>query len=164
MAQEARVHAELFPSVKALACKAKAVNIGFTIDAEEVDRLEMSLDLVEALAHAPELAGWDGLGLAVQAYQKRALPVIDWLAEMSASRRPPPDGPSGQGRLLGRRDQAAQERGLSGYPVFTRKASTDVSYLACAKAMFANIDALLSGLRHPQRPYGRRHRRAGRRR
>jgi len=142
VAQEARVHAELFPSVKALACKAKAVNIGFTIDAEEVDRLEMSLDLVEALAHAPELAGWDGLGLAVQAYQKRALPVIDWLAEMSrhAGRRLMVR--LVKGAYWDAEIKMAQERGLSGYPVFTRKASTDVSYLACAKAMFANMDAL----------------------
>ena len=142
VAQEARVHAELFPSVKALALKAKAVNIGFTIDAEEVDRLEMSLDLVAALAHDPELAGWDGLGLAVQAYSKRALPVIEWLAEMSrhAGRRLMVR--LVKGAYWDAEIKMAQERGLSGYPVFTRKASTDVSYLACAKAMFANIDAL----------------------
>jgi RHH-type proline utilization regulon transcriptional repressor/proline dehydrogenase/delta 1-pyrroline-5-carboxylate dehydrogenase len=69
------VRHELLPAVKALAVRAKARNIGFTIDAEEVDRLEMSLDLIEALAVDSELAGWNGLGLAVQAYQKRALPT-----------------------------------------------------------------------------------------
>lgn len=138
VAQEDRVHRELFPSVKALALRAKALNIGFTIDAEEVDRLEMSLDLVEALATDSELAGWDGLGLAVQAYQKRALPTLDFLAD--AARR-------GDRRLMVRlvkgaywdaEIKMAQERGLSAYPVFTRKSSTDVSYLACAKRMFSD--------------------------
>jgi len=142
VAQEGRVHAELFPSVKALALKAKALNIGFTVDAEEVDRLEMSLDLVSALAHDPELAGWDGLGLAVQAYSKRALPVIDWLAGMSRHANRRLMIRLVKGAYWDAEIKMAQERGLSGYPVFTRKASTDVSYLACAKAMFANIDTL----------------------
>ena len=91
--------------------------IGFTIDAEEADRLELSLDLVEALALAPELAGWDGLGLAVQAYQKRALPLIDWLADLARRGAAAADGAAGQGRLLGQRDQArpgARARRLSG--------------------------------------------------
>ena len=89
VANEDRVRQELLPAVKELAVRAKARNVGFTIDAEEVDRLEMSLDLIEALATDRELAGWNGLGLAVQAYQKRALPVIDWLADLAhrANRR-----------------------------------------------------------------------------
>src|SRR5947199_709069 len=89
MAQRERVTRELLPPLLGLARRARAVGIGFTIDAEEADRLEPMLDLLEALALAPELAGWDGLGLAIQAYQKRALPLIDWLADLArrANRR-----------------------------------------------------------------------------
>jgi RHH-type transcriptional regulator, proline utilization regulon repressor / proline dehydrogenase / delta 1-pyrroline-5-carboxylate dehydrogenase len=137
MAQRARVMGELLPSLLGLAAEARAAGIGFTIDAEEADRLELSLDLVEALALAPELAGWDGLGLAVQAYQKRALALVDWLADLA--RR-------GGRRLMLRlvkgaywdsEVKRAQERGLDSYPVFTRKVATDVSYLACARRIFA---------------------------
>ena len=109
--------------------------IGLTIDAEEAERLEMSLDIIEAVARAPQLAGWDGLGMAVQAYQRRAPAVIAWADAL--------------GRETGRRltvrlvkgaywdseIKRGQERGLADYPVFTRKAATDVSYLACARAM-----------------------------
>ncbi len=132
MAQRERVLAEMAPRLLALARQAREAGIGFTIDAEEADRLDLSLDLIEALALAPELAGWDGLGLAVQAYQKRALPLIDWLADLA--RR-------GRRRLMVRLVKGAywdseikksQERGLDGYPVYTRKVATDVSYLAAA--------------------------------
>ena len=137
MAQRERVMRELLPTLLGLARHAKDAGIGFTIDAEEADRLELSLDLVEVLALAPELVGWDGLGLAVQAYQKRALPLIDWLTDLA--RR-------GNRRLMVRlvkgaywdtEIKRAQERGLDTYPVFTRKVATDVSYLACAKRMLA---------------------------
>ncbi|OIR02404.1 bifunctional protein PutA [mine drainage metagenome] len=141
VAQEARVQAELFPAVKALAIKAREQNIGFTIDAEEVDRLEISLDLVAALAHDPELAGWEGLGLAVQAYQKRALPVIDWLAGMARHAERRLMVRLVKGAYWDAEIKMAQERGLSAYPVFTRKASTDVSYLACAKRLLADPQA-----------------------
>jgi RHH-type proline utilization regulon transcriptional repressor/proline dehydrogenase/delta 1-pyrroline-5-carboxylate dehydrogenase len=142
MAQRDRVLRELSPRLLELACHARKAGIGFTIDAEEADRLELSLDLVEELALAPELAGWDGLGLAVQAYQKRALPVIDWLADLA--RR-------GGRRLMVRlvkgaywdsEIKRAQERGLDGYPVYTRKVATDVSYLACANRLLAHGAAL----------------------
>jgi RHH-type proline utilization regulon transcriptional repressor/proline dehydrogenase/delta 1-pyrroline-5-carboxylate dehydrogenase len=135
MAQLDRVLRELSPRLLELACQARREGIGFTIDAEEAERLELSLDLVEDLALAPDLAGWDGLGLAVQAYQKRALPVIDWLADLA--------GRSGR-RLMVRlvkgaywdsEIKRAQERGLDGYPVYTRKVATDVSYLACARRL-----------------------------
>ncbi len=141
VAQEGRIHAELFPAVKALAVKAREQNIGFTIDAEEVDRLELSLDLVAALAHDPELAGWEGLGLAVQAYQKRALPVIDWLAGMARHAERRLMVRLVKGAYWAAEIKMAQERGLSAYPVFTRKASTDVSYLACAKRLLADPQA-----------------------
>ncbi|HEX6103092.1 MAG TPA: proline dehydrogenase family protein, partial [Alphaproteobacteria bacterium] len=86
-AQTGRVMKELVPRVLALAEEAKAAGIGFTIDAEEADRLDLSLDFIEAVAGAPSLAGWDGLGLAVQAYQKRAYPLIDWLADLARRHR-----------------------------------------------------------------------------
>ncbi len=137
MAHRERVLAEMTPPLLALAHDARAAGIGFTIDAEEADRFDLSLDLIEALALAPELAQWDGLGLAVQAYQKRALPLIDWLADLA--RR-------GRRRLMVRLVKGAywdsevkrsQERGLDGYPVYTRKLATDVSYLAAARRLLA---------------------------
>jgi RHH-type proline utilization regulon transcriptional repressor/proline dehydrogenase/delta 1-pyrroline-5-carboxylate dehydrogenase len=142
MAQRDRVLRELFPRLLKLARRARRAGIGFTIDAEEADRLELSLDLVEELALAPDLSGWDGLGLAVQAYQKRALPVIDWLADLA--RR-------GGRRLMVRlvkgaywdsEIKRAQEGGLDGYPVYTRKVATDVSYLGCASRLLAHGAAL----------------------
>ncbi|HET6720202.1 MAG TPA: bifunctional proline dehydrogenase/L-glutamate gamma-semialdehyde dehydrogenase PutA [Rhodocyclaceae bacterium] len=138
VAQQDRVMSELAPAVKALAQKAKAAGIGFTIDAEEVDRLELSLDLIEFLALDAELAGWNGLGLAVQAYQKRALPVIDWLAELAQRANRRLMVRLVKGAYWDAEIKLAQERGLSDYPVFTRKASTDVSYLACAKRLLAD--------------------------
>ncbi|MEW6512603.1 MAG: bifunctional proline dehydrogenase/L-glutamate gamma-semialdehyde dehydrogenase PutA [Pseudomonadota bacterium] len=138
ISQRDRVFAELVPAIKKLAMQAKRAGIGFTIDAEEMDRLELSLDLIEQLALDPDLAGWNGFGMAVQAYAKRALPVIDWLADLACR---------SDRRLLVRlvkgaywdaEIKLAQERGLNDYPVFTRKASTDVSYLACAKRLLAD--------------------------
>ncbi len=141
VANEDRVRHELWPVVKELALRAKARNIGFTIDAEEVDRLEMSLDLIEALATDAELAGWNGLGLAVQAYQKRALPLIDWLTDLAyrADRRLMVR--LCKGAYWDAEIKLAQERGLRDYPVFTRKASSDLSYLACARRLFAHPQA-----------------------
>ena len=94
-----------------------SIDLNFTVDAEEADRLELSLDVIAAVLPDPSLRGWDGFGLAVQAYQKRAPAVIDWLDETARGARPPPDGAAGQGRLLGHRDQAragARARRLSG--------------------------------------------------
>ena len=137
VAQHDRVMRELLPSLLALAGEARALDIGFTIDAEEADRLELSLDLVEALALAPDLAGWDGLGLAVQAYQKRALAVVDWLADLALRARRRLMVRLVKGAYWDSEIKRAQEKGLDGYPVFTRKVATDVSYLACARRMFA---------------------------
>ncbi len=137
MAQRDRVIGELMPSLFGLAAEARAAGIGFTIDAEEADRLELSLDLVEALALAPDLADWDGLGLAVQAYQKRAPAVIDWLAELALRARRRLMLRLVKGAYWDSEIKRAQERGLDTYPVFTRKLATDVSYLACARRMFA---------------------------
>ena len=113
----ARVLAELVPNVIELARKARHHDLNFTVDAEEADRLELSLEVIAAVLADPSLRGWDGFGLAVQAYQKRAGAVIDWLAETAQARRSPPDGAAGEGRLLGQRDQAragARARRLSG--------------------------------------------------
>jgi len=146
VADRARVQAELTPRVLELARLAMAHGIALTIDAEEAARLELSLDVIHGVFADPSLAGWNGFGLAVQAYQKRAPFVIDWLAET--------------GRAAGRRwcvrlvkgaywdaeIKLAQEQGLAGYPVYTRKPNTDVSYLACARRM---LDAG-SGVIYPQ--------------
>lgn len=141
VANEEGVRRELWPQVKDLALRAKRHNIGFTIDAEEMDRLEMSLDLIEALALDPDLAGWDGLGMAVQAYQKRALPVLEWFADLAQRSRHRFALRLVKGAYWDAEIKATQERGLANYPVFTRKASTDLSYLACARFMFSQPQA-----------------------
>ena len=141
-AKRARVMAELAPGILELAQLAKSYGIGFTIDAEEADRLELSLDLIEATFSDPSLEGWEGYGLAVQAYQKRTPYVIDFLADLArrVGRRMPVR--LVKGAYWDAEIKRAQVEGHPGYPVFTRKPNTDVSYLANARRMFANIDAL----------------------
>jgi RHH-type transcriptional regulator, proline utilization regulon repressor / proline dehydrogenase / delta 1-pyrroline-5-carboxylate dehydrogenase len=139
--QRQRVLRELLPMLAALARHAKAAAIGFTIDAEEADRLDLSLDLVAALAEDPALAGWHGLGLAIQAYQKRALPLIDWLAALARRAERRLMVRLVKGAYWDSEIKRAQERGLEDYPVFTRKVATDVSYLACARNLLAAPDA-----------------------
>ena len=116
-----------------LACLAKEAGICLTIDAEESDRLIMSLTIFDTVYHNKKLADWEGLGLAVQAYQKRALSVLKWLNKLSSE-----SGKMIQVRLVkgaywDTEIKHAQELGLKDYPVFTRKCNTDVSYLACAR-------------------------------
>ncbi|MDJ0389058.1 trifunctional transcriptional regulator/proline dehydrogenase/L-glutamate gamma-semialdehyde dehydrogenase [Roseomonas sp. E05] len=141
-AQRERVLAELLPRVAALAALAKRYGIGLNIDAEETERLELSLDLLEALCADPALAGWNGLGFVVQAYQKRAPFVLDFVIDLA--RR------SGH-RLMVRlvkgaywdsEIKRAQLDGLADYPVFTRKLHTDVSYLACARKLLDARDSV----------------------
>ena len=135
----------------------EAESVGVTIDAEEAERLDLMLDVFEASGRRRCAAGWDGLGLAVQGYQKRALPVIAWLADLARRQRPDHPRAPGEGRLLGQRDQARPgARAIADYPVFTRKAGTDVSYLACARALLADAAPDLSAIRHPQRPHAGR--------
>jgi RHH-type proline utilization regulon transcriptional repressor/proline dehydrogenase/delta 1-pyrroline-5-carboxylate dehydrogenase len=136
-AQRDRVMGELLPRVKALALRAKHLAMGFTVDAEEADRLDLSLDLIEALSGDPELAGWDGFGLAVQAYQIRAPRVLDYLDDMAGRHRRRLMVRLVKGAYWDTEVKRAQERGLDRYPVFTRKGSTDVNYIACAKRMLA---------------------------
>jgi RHH-type proline utilization regulon transcriptional repressor/proline dehydrogenase/delta 1-pyrroline-5-carboxylate dehydrogenase len=139
-AQRGRVMTELLPRLKDLAVLSASFDIGFNIDAEEADRLGLSLDLLERLAFDPDLAGWDGLGFVVQAYGKRAPFVIDWLIDL---------GRRANRRLMVRlvkgaywdsEIKRAQVDGLEDFPVFTRKVHTDVSYLACALRLLAAPD------------------------
>jgi RHH-type proline utilization regulon transcriptional repressor/proline dehydrogenase/delta 1-pyrroline-5-carboxylate dehydrogenase len=132
----ARARAELTPRVLELAQMAKAQGIGMTVDAEEADRLELSLDILGEVFADPTLDGWNGFGLAVQAYQKRAPRVIDWLAETARKAGRRWCVRLVKGAYWDSEIKRAQELGLSGYPVFTRKPNTDISYLACAKQMF----------------------------
>jgi RHH-type proline utilization regulon transcriptional repressor/proline dehydrogenase/delta 1-pyrroline-5-carboxylate dehydrogenase len=132
-----RVLAELVPRLQTLTRQARELDLYFTIDAEEADRLELSLDVIGTVLRDPMLAGWDGFGLAVQAYAKRAVAVIDWTEAVA--------------RALGRRlavrlvkgaywdteIKRAQERGLAEYPVFTRKPMTDLCYMTCAQRLLA---------------------------
>jgi len=142
LAKRARVQAELTPRVLELAQLAKAQGIGFTIDAEESERLELSLDVIAGAFSDKSLDGWEGYGLAVQAYQKRAPFVIDYLVDLARAtgRRMPMR--LVKGAYWDSEIKKAQMDGLPGYPVFTRKANTDVSYLACASKMLAATDAL----------------------
>ncbi len=137
VAQRERVLRELTPRVLALARAAHNADINLTIDAEEAERLELSLEIFERVLRASEPGAWDGFGLAVQAYQKRALPVIHWLAQLAhvVERRIPVR--LVKGAYWDSEIKRAQQHGLASYPVFTRKAGTDVSYLACANAMIA---------------------------
>jgi RHH-type transcriptional regulator, proline utilization regulon repressor / proline dehydrogenase / delta 1-pyrroline-5-carboxylate dehydrogenase len=131
---------ELYDRVLALALRAKSYNAGLTIDAEEVARLDISLALFDQLAAAPELKGWNGLGLAVQAYGRRAKPVLQYLAEVAARTGRVLPVRLVKGAYWDTEIKRAQEGGFETYPVFTRKASTDVSYLACAKFMLSRRD------------------------
>src|ERR1700758_4018918 len=132
--QRDRVLGELLPRVAALARRAREHDIGFNIDAEEADRLELSLDLVERLAADPALAGWDGLGFVVQTYQKRARSTIDWLIDLARRNRRRLMVRLVKGAYWDSEIKRAQVEGLDDYPVFTRKVHSDVAYLACARA------------------------------
>jgi len=136
VANRARALAELTPRVLELARLSVAQGIGMTVDAEEADRLELSLDVIGTVFADPSLQGWNGFGLAVQAYQKRAPFVIDWLAETARKANRRWCVRLVKGAYWDSEIKRAQELGLAGYPVYTRKPNTDVSYLACAKQMF----------------------------
>ena len=137
VAQRERVLSELFANVLELAVRARKLNVGITIDAEEADRLELSLELYEKLMRDPAIAGWGEFGLVIQAYSKRCLPVLVWLTLL--------------GRELGARIplrlvkgaywdseiKQCQVQGADGYPVYTRKEGTDTSYLACARYLLS---------------------------
>ena len=138
LAQSAGVLAELGGRLQVLARHAAAEGVAITLDAEESERLELSLVLLEGLMRDPKLEGWQGLGLAVQAYQRRALAVIDHVTGLAQATGRRLNVRLVKGAYWDSEIKRAQERGLSGYPVFTRKVNTDVSYLACARRLFAS--------------------------
>ena len=143
-AQRERVFAELLPRVWQLIEPAARANINLTIDAEESDRLELSLDVLDALAAriAAEFPQWRGFGLAVQAYQTRALEVVDEVARIARSHHLRFMVRLVKGAYWDGEIKRAQELGLRGYPVFTHKHHTDIAYLACARALIANQDVI----------------------
>ncbi len=132
----------LITRVKKLVQHAKDNNISLTIDAEEADRLDMSLDIIEAIFVDPDFAGWDGLGLAMQAYQKRAFYLIDWLIELAKAQGKRIQIRLVKGAYWDTEVKLSQVEGFSDYPVFSRKNNTDLSYLACAKKMLQAQDAI----------------------
>ena len=134
---QGRVLRELNPRVLELARKAKQHDLNFTIDAEEADRLELSLDVIGAVLADSSLAGWDGFGLAVQAYQKRAPAVIDWVHDAARALDRRLMVRLVKGAYWDTEVKRAQERGLADYPVFTRKAMTDLNYMACVTRLLA---------------------------
>lgn len=127
-----RVLSELVPKVVALARQAKGYDLNFTVDAEEADRLELSLDVIDAVFADASLDGWDGFGLAIQAYQKRASAVIDHIGRLAETHSRRMMLRLVKGAYWDTELKRAQERGLPDYPVFTRKAMTDLNYEACA--------------------------------
>ncbi len=137
-----RVLRELVPRVTALAQLARDRDLQFTVDAEEADRLELSLDVVSAVLRDTSLADWDGFGLAVQAYQKRAPAVISWIEDVAARLQRRLTVRLVKGAYWDTEVKRAQERGLADYPVFTRKAMTDLCYLACVQRLLAARDRL----------------------
>ena len=139
--QRDRVLRELVPRVIELAERARSGEVGVTLDAEEADRLELSLDVFERVFAARSLSGWEGLGLAVQGYMKRAPDVIDWLAGLARVHRRRIMVRLVKGAYWDAEIKRAQVQGLAGYPVYTRKCNTDVSYLACTAKILAAPDA-----------------------
>lgn len=131
-AQKKRVMNELLPRVSQLAIEAKKFGLGFSIDAEEADRLDLSLDIFESLARDPELSGWNGLGFVLQAYGKRATRVADWLIALAHDTGRRFMVRLVKGAYWDSEIKYAQEQGYTDYPVYTRKANTDLSYQICA--------------------------------
>ena len=142
VAKRARVMAELVPRVRALAGLARAAGLGFNIDAEEADRLALSCEVIEAVLSDPSLAGWDGFGVVVQAYGRRAGAVIDWLYALSAKLDRKIMVRLVKGAYWDTEVKRAQVLGLTSFPVFTRKQSTDVSYIAHARKLLGMTDRI----------------------
>ncbi|MDN3640579.1 bifunctional proline dehydrogenase/L-glutamate gamma-semialdehyde dehydrogenase PutA [Simiduia curdlanivorans] len=142
--QSDRVFAELMPRVKALALMAKEADMGFNIDAEEAERLDLSLDIFAELASDDDLAGWDGLGFVLQAYQKRAPHIAHWLIQLGREKNRKFMVRLVKGAYWDTEIKHAQELGLSDYPVFTRKANSDLSYQVCASILLAANDVIFA--------------------
>ncbi|HET9108692.1 MAG TPA: bifunctional proline dehydrogenase/L-glutamate gamma-semialdehyde dehydrogenase PutA [Steroidobacteraceae bacterium] len=142
LTQRARVMASLVPKMLALTRRACAAGIGLTIDAEEADRLDLSLDVLEVLAADAQTRSWGGLGLAVQAYGRRAPLVVDWVAELARRSRRRMTVRLVKGAYWDAEIKRAQERGLDSFPVYTSKVATDASYLVCAQRLFQAPDVI----------------------
>ncbi|MBV8343159.1 MAG: proline dehydrogenase family protein, partial [Gammaproteobacteria bacterium] len=140
--QSARVHERLSPRMLELARAAARAGIGFTVDAEEADRLDLSLDVIEALARDSATRSWDGLGLAVQAYGRRAPLVLGWVAQLARDTGRRMSVRLVKGAYWDSEIKRAQERGLASFPVYTSKAATDASYLECVQHLFAARDSV----------------------
>src|SRR5450755_1608886 len=141
-AQRTRVLAELLPRVRALTLLARRYDIGLNIDAEEADRLDLSLDLLEAVCLDPEFEGWNGIGFVVQAYQKRAPFALDFIIDLARRSNRRLMVRLVKGAYWDSEIKRAQVDGLEGFPVFTRKIHTDVSYISCARKLLAAPDAV----------------------
>ncbi len=142
LGQRDRVMTELSARILELALAAKAARLGLNIDAEEADRLDLSLDLIETVLADPRLAGWDGFGVVVQAYGKRAGPVLDWLYATAGKLDRRIMVRLVKGAYWDSEIKWAQVAGLSDFPVFTRKAATDISYLCCAAKLSGMTDRI----------------------
>jgi len=140
--QYGRVMTELVARASSLAILARSANMGFNIDAEEADRLDISLDVIEAVLGNPALNGWDGFGVVVQAFGRRASHVLDWLYDLAQKLDRKIMVRLVKGAYWDTEIKRAQVLGLDDYPVFTRKVNTDVSYLACAKKLFSMTDRI----------------------
>lgn len=141
-AQRDRVLAELGPKLLSLAQLAKEYQISFTIDAEESERLDLSLDLIEQVFNDESLSGWNGFGMAIQSYQKRAFYLLDWVAALARKNNRRMMVRLIKGAYWDSEIKKTQAQGLNDYPVFTRKAFTDVSFQACAKKLLTMTDAI----------------------
>ena len=142
VAKRARVMEELVPRVRALAGLAKAAGLGFNIDAEEADRLALSLEVIEAVLSDPALRGWDGFGVVVQAYVRRAGATIDWLHDLATKLDRKIMIRLVKGAYWDAEVKRAQVLGLASFPVFTRKQATDVSYIANARKLLGMTDRI----------------------
>jgi len=141
-AQRENVMVDLVARTRSLAMLAQSANMGFNIDAEEADRLDLSIDVIEAVLDEPSLAGWDGFGIVVQAYSKRAPWLLDTLYDMAERLDRRIMVRLVKGAYWDYEVKHAQVQGLDGFPVFTRKCNTDVSFIACAKQLFAMSDRI----------------------
>tara|TARA_R110000751_G_scaffold146094_1_gene249655 strand:- start:39675 stop:43166 length:3492 start_codon:yes stop_codon:yes gene_type:complete len=140
--QKERVLDELVERALALTLLARHANMGINIDAEEADRLDLSLDVIEAVLSDERLAGWDGFGVVVQAYGKRAAPVIDWLYALAEKLDRRIMVRLAKGAYWDTEIKRAQVEGLQDFPVFTRKSATDVSYICCAARLLGMTDRI----------------------
>ena len=140
--QKNRVMTELVERTLILAKQACKAKIGFNIDAEEADRLDLSLDVIQAILACPELRGWDGFGVVVQAYSKRAAPVLDWLYNLANTLDRKIMVRLVKGAYWDTEIKQAQVDGLQDFPVFTQKSATDISYICCAKKLLGMTDRI----------------------